>query len=429
MPGSANDVNQKKKNLSSKCDRSKENMPDLTHRLNKAKEYIKKTKDTNQANKKHILKFVDRLSAEGLSKARQIKYIYNLKTISKLLGKDFDKATKSDMEKLCSKINNSDYTEWTKHDFKAEIKRFWKWLKQTDEYPPEVKWLKNNMKRSKRKLPKELLTIEDVKKLAENTNNLRDRSLMLVLYETGARVGEIQGIKIKDVDFDKYGALVNLSGKTGARKVRIIASAPSISNWLLEHPNKEKKIFRNSYLFCGLWGMNKGEELHYRHLNKLLKEAGIKAGIDKPLNPHHFRHSRATELAKKLTEAQLCEYMGWVQGSKEASTYVHLSGRDTDRAILEMHGLAEEEKEKSKFKPIICPRCNIKNDPAAKFCSGCSLGLDEKSVIEYDRQREQAEKIGLGIMKNPEFEDTIGNMLLKKIQDMEVEIKSLKKQN
>ena len=73
-------------------------MPDLTHRLNKAKEYIKKTKDTNQANKKHILKFVDRLSAEGLSKARQIKYIYNLKTISKLLGKDFDKVAKSDSE-------------------------------------------------------------------------------------------------------------------------------------------------------------------------------------------------------------------------------------------------------------------------------------------------------------------------------------------
>jgi len=30
-----------------------------------------------------------------------------------------------------------------------------------------------------------------------------------------------------------------------------------------------------------------------------------------------------------------------VQGSREASTYVYLSGRDTYRAILEMHGLAE----------------------------------------------------------------------------------------
>ena len=367
-------------------------MTDLTNSLNRAKELIKTTKDINQANKNHILKFVDRLSAEGLSKARQIKYIYNLKTISELLKMDYDKAKKSDIEKLCSKINNSDYAEWTKHDFKSEIKRFYKWLKQTDEYPEEVKWLKNNMKRSKRKLPTELLTIEDVKKLAEYTNNLRDRCLILVLYETGARVGEILGVKIKDIDFDKYGALINLFGKTGARKVRVIASQPSISNWLLEHPNKETKTFRDSYLFCGLWGVNKGDELQYRHVNKLLKEAGEKAIIQKPMNPHHFRHSRATELAKKLTEAQLCQYMGWVQGSKEASTYVHLSGRDTDRAILEMHGLAEEEKERSKFKPIICPRCKIKNDPSSKFCSGCSLGLDEKSIMEYDQRHEKLKK-------------------------------------
>jgi site-specific recombinase XerD len=402
-------------------------MPDLDHSLKKAKSYLKNTKDVLPANKSHILKFVDRISAEGLSKARQIKYIYNLKTISILLNKDFDKATKSDIEKLCSKINNSNYTEWTKHDFRAEIKRFYKWLKQTEDYPPEVRWLKNNMKKSKRKLPKELLTIDDVKILAESTNNLRDRSLILVLYETGARVGELQGIKIKDVDFDKYGALVNLSGKTGSRKVRIIASAPSISNWLLEHPNKDKKTYRNSYLFCGLWGINKGKELQYRHLNKLLKEAGEKAGILKPLNPHHFRHSRATELAKKLTEAQLCEYMGWVQGSNEASTYVHLSGRDTDRAILEMHGLAEEETEESKFKPIICPRCNIKNDASAKVCMHCSLGLDEESIMQYDRQKEQATKMGLGIIESgKDTQDKINQALMDELKLLRNEMNLIK---
>jgi site-specific recombinase XerD len=396
-------------------------MPDLTHNLDKAKELIKNTKEIDQANKRHILRFVDRLSAEGLSKARQIKYIYNLKTISKILKKDFDKATKSDIEKLCSDINNSEYTDWTKHDFLAEIKRFYKWLKQTEDYPEEVRWIKNNMKRSKRKLPKELLNIEDIKKLAENTNNLRDRCLILLLYESGARVGEILGVKIKDVDFDKYGALINLFGKTGARKVRVIASAPSISNWLLEHPRKQSKNFRDSYLLCGLWGVNKGDELHYRHVNKLLKEAGEKAGIEKPLNPHHFRHSRATELAKKLTEAQLCMYLGWVQGSKEASTYVHLSGRDTDKAILEMHGLVEEEKQKDKFKTIECPRCKTKNDPASKFCSGCSLGLDEKSILEFDKRQEQIKKAE-ELISSKTFDEIIGERIHKELQELKKEL-------
>ncbi|WP_394344768.1 hypothetical protein [Salinigranum halophilum] len=52
------------------------------------------------------------------------------------------------------------------------------------------------------------------------------------------------------------------------------------------------------------------------------------------MNPHHFRHSRATHLANWLTEAQLCEWFGWVQGSNVPARYVHLSGRDIDNAYL-----------------------------------------------------------------------------------------------
>ena len=117
--------------------------------------------------------------------------------------------------------------------------------------------------------------------------------------------------------------------------------------------------------------------------------------------------------------------MGWVQGSQEASTYVHLSGRDTDKAILELHGLVDEEKKESEFKAIKCPRCGIKNDPAAKFCSGCSLGLDEQTVMEYDQQKEQAIKLGMNIFNTPEFEKSMGNMLLKKLQTIEKKIQEL----
>jgi site-specific recombinase XerD/ribosomal protein L40E len=354
-----------------------------------------------------------------------VKYIYTLGKLSQMLNKNFSNANKSDITKLCSKINNSDFKEWTKHDYMVTIKRFYKWLREYEgqdldrrQYPYEVKWIRINMKKSRKKLPNELLNIEDVKKIAEHTNNLRDRCLILLLYESGARIGELLNVKIKDVESDKYGALVNLFGKTGARKIRIIATAPAISNWLLEHPKKEDK---NSYLFCGLWGKNRGGELYYRHVNKLLKESGEKAGIKKPLNPHHFRHSRATELAKKLTEAQLCQYMGWVQGSQEASTYVHLSGRDMDKAMLELHGFVEKEKEESKFKIIICPRCGIKNDPAANFCSQCSLGLDEKTMIEYDKNKDIATKIGFDIqdlMQKKEFRIGIMNIIAKEYEKL-----------
>ncbi len=383
--------------------------------------------DINPTNKKIIYSFIDELRAEGITKVRQAKYIYHIVKISeRVKNKDFHKLTTDDIKRLIGDINNTDFSEWTKRDYRIVTKRLMKFVKQLEgkrffkgRYPLEVEWINTSMKKTKKKLPKELLSIDDVKLLAEKTFNLRDKAFILFLYETGCRIGEAFNIKIKDIDSDEYGARITLMGKTGARKIRIIASAPAVSNWVKHHPIQNDK---NVWLFCSINHSSLGNQGEYAYYNKLLREARKRTNITKPVNPHHFRHSRATELAKKLTEAQLCAYMGWVPGSKEAATYVHLSGRDTDNAILALHGLHEEETEKDNFTPIECPRCSLKNEPGAKFCSGCSLGLDEKSIIEFDQQKEREQLLGGTAMdellKNPEMEKYIGNMVTKQVQEL-----------
>jgi len=136
----------------------------------------------------------------------------------------------------------------------------------------------------------------------------------------------------------------------------------------------------------------------------MLKEVAEKTGLKKPVNPHNFRHSRSTELAKLFTESQLCEYLGWVQGSKEAATYVHLSGRDMDTAVLRMHGIIDrEEEEKSKFITITCPRCKTKNTPGSKFCSNCSLGLDLHTVMNFEKTKDDFTTNLLSIIQDKEL--------------------------
>ncbi|OYT27974.1 hypothetical protein B6U98_05820 [Thermoplasmatales archaeon ex4572_165] len=391
--------------------------------VEKAKNHVKKLFNQDKISKKnaeYILEFADRLSAKDFSDNRQRKYLYVLSKLVRIYGKDFDKATRKDMNNLASIIREK-YNGETPRDYLVILRIFLRYVRDPDgkkyrknEFPDEVSDIEPGSRKYKKMLPTELLTLDEVKNIAEKSGNLRDRCFVLLLYETGCRIGELigndffPGVLLKHIENDKHGVIITVIGKTGSRKLRVIASAPAINNWLLEHPDRKNK---NASLFCGIW-TNRGKRIQYRYWNKMLKEVGKIAGIDKPMNPHHFRHSRASELANFMTESQLCQYMGWEQGSKQTRTYVHL--RDTDSAILAMHGIEEDKKKQSKFNPIECPRCKIKNDPSAKFCSQCSLGLDEKSVMEYDERKEDATKTGFNIMellKDPDFVIKFGNQL------------------
>ena len=370
-------------------------------------------KKLSKKNKEFIEKFANSCISEGIGELRVTKYIFTLCKIAETIGKDFDEVTKEDLKEFVKELELSNYAEWTKHDYKATLKKFYKWLKgNEEEYPEEVRWIKVTIKNNKKKLPEELLTIDEVKALAEATNNLRDKAIVLTLYESGARVGEFLSLKIKHIQFDKYGALIMLHGKTGMRKVRLVASVPALSAWLNIHPFKDDK---EAWLWAGLSPVNKGDKLSYQGLKNMLADLAKKAGIKKKVHPYIFRHSRATELAKNLTEAQPCQFMGWVQGSKQAATYVHLSQRDTDEAILGMYGLLE--KEEGKLIAIKCPRCHQNNSPGARFCFYCGMALDIKAAMEADEREKQLGINVTQLLQDPEIAREITELLIKKAME------------
>ncbi|MDI6799059.1 MAG: tyrosine-type recombinase/integrase, partial [Candidatus Aenigmarchaeota archaeon] len=115
----------------------------------------------------------------------------------------------------------------------------------------------------------------------------------------------------------------------------LFSSVPHLSNWLEHHPLKDNP---DAPLWVSVGTRNSHKQLLYYGLYQRLRRIAKRAGIKKKVNPHAFRHARATFLANHLTEAQMKEYFGWVQNSKMASIYVHLCGRDTDEAILKMYG-------------------------------------------------------------------------------------------
>ncbi|MBI5065043.1 tyrosine-type recombinase/integrase [Candidatus Woesearchaeota archaeon] len=236
----------------------------------------------------------------------------------------------------------------------------------------------------------DLLTESDVKKLVETANYIRDKMLVSILWESGCRIGELVNLRIKDVVFDKHGTILNVFGKTGARTIRLISSTPYVAQWLQIHQNRED---RNSYLLINIGNTNKGKRMSYSLVRKNLGLLFKKCGIQKRCNPHSFRHARATFLANHLTEFQMNQYFGWTQGSNMPSTYVHMSGKNTDSALLKIYGLcSEEDKKESMIKPKKCPRCSNLNSFECSFCSVCGSPLDIKTIMELEEKEKQVKQ-------------------------------------
>ena len=82
--------------------------------------------------------------------------------------------------------------------------------------------------------------------------------------------------------------------------------------------------------------------------------------------------------------------MGWIHGSRQTRTYVHLSGRDQDNAILKAYGMkVDEDGTINEERPDKCPRCGIPNIKGSDYCSHCWLPLSTKAVIELQEKQDK----------------------------------------
>lgn len=370
-----------------------------------AKENVKKAA-FSERNKELIIGFASDRLLEGISKPRSVRYLSALKLLATLLEKDLDKATKDDMKRLVGIIHERPYTSWTKRCYKLILRQFYKWLAGTEHYPELVSWIPIKISKCEISLPSEgdLLSEEDIQKLIQVAEHPRDKAFVSMLWESGARVSELGNLKIRNIIFDNYGTIITVQGKTGSRKIRLIASTPYLATWLNTHPLKHEA---DAPLWINIGTRNHNKAMAYITLRALLQRLFQKAGIKKRYNPHLFRHSRATFMAHHLTEFQMNQYFGWFQGSRMPSTYVHMSGRDVDTAILRMNGMkTEENKEESKILPKKCPRCDMINAYESKHCNKCGGILDIRYAMELEEKRKEQEDVRSNA-------DALMNMLMK----------------
>jgi len=390
---------------------------DFEARVETTLDSIDASDEIHPDNKALVREFKRDLTLEGMSDGWLQKLTSHLKVIAEHLGDSrFEDMDKDDVKDLVEWVHSRDVSEATVNAYEQVIKRFWRWMYDLPrgEHPDMVDWINTtNRNGSNGKLPTDLLTRDDIDALKDACRNDRDRAFIALLYETGARIGELIDLTVGDIEDHKHGRKVVIDGKTGPRRLPLLEATPAINAWLNDHPDPTK----DAPMWCQLRAAEKKLSYHYIR-QKLLVRAGERAakadpetfaadpdapaediGFHKPLNPHHFRHSRASHLANEFTEAQLCEWFGWVQGSDVPAKYVHLSGRDIDNAYGQLHGIEPEEDDENGPTITECWRCEEINEADDRFCSRCGAALDEdaQDIQEEVQQDVGAEKVLAGL--------------------------------
>lgn len=332
---------------------------------------------------KTVKRFIRHLNLTDIGEKRQYFYAVRLRKVYEIMQESFLNPTKDDIMELMDTLKHRDYEENTVEDYKTTIKRFYKWLLNDDEgFPPEVAWIKRKSRIGRTKKPEDLITENEINSLIDNCTNSRDRALFSLLYDSGCRIGEILTLRIKDLIFDNYGGIVKVTGKTGFRNVRIFGNSTIyLRNWLDSHPDQNNP---DSWLFCGYaYKTTIKKQMTYDDVHSALRKALKRAGITKRIHPHLFRHTRASIIAQKSVPTSIFESeMGWIPGSRQVRTYVHLTGKQVDDRFLEAMGIKKKEENHEEIRPKICPRCGESNVSTSSKCRKCWLPLNEKGLEE-----------------------------------------------
>lgn len=334
----------------------------------------------SEVNKALIRRFVLQKTAEKVKAPRIAKYLGTLRLLAEryLPDRDYTELSKEDLIGIVAAIERAPLSDWAKHDYKRVLKTFYRWLGR----PELLAWLRVSSP-DNLLAPEDLLTVGEVQRMLDAALNDRDRAFLACLFDGAFRIGELGGAVLKNVTFERYCARLSVIGKTGRRTVTLITARPYLAHWLELHPFREDP---EAPLWINFQRLPRMAALNYWGLYGILQRTAERAGVRKAVNPHLWRHSRATPLSLELPGPVLEQFMGWCRGSRMARVYHHLADRAADPFLFKMAGLEVPEAGGERLPLLQCPHCKATNTPGARVCSSCKMPLSLEEVITREEE-------------------------------------------
>ena len=257
-----------------------------------------------EENKKMIDSFISSKQVEGCSE-RTIKYY---KEIIEKFVNDFDKSIKqistNEIRNYLSNYkDNSSCGSTTIDNIRRVLSSFFSWLEDEDYIVKSPVRRIHKIKTAV--VVKEVLTDENLERLRDECENIRDLSLIELLISTGMRVGELVNLNINSLNFEDRSCIVLGKGN----KEREVYFDAKTKLHLKEYIAKRNDS--NEALFVSM--KEPHQRLSISGIELIVRTLGMNSNINK-VHPHKFRRTLATmAIDKGMPVEQVQKLLGHVK--------------------------------------------------------------------------------------------------------------------
>lgn len=162
---------------------------------------------------------------------------------------------------------------------------------------------------------------------------LRDVAMVEMLYATGARVAELCGLDLSDIDYERQ--TIRVLGK-GNKERTIPLGNPAVralKNWLNDGRDSLKNSISGNAVFLGA----RGKRIDQRAVRTVVYNA-LQAieGVER-LGPHALRHSAATHLLEGGADLRTVQEILGHASLATTQIYTHVSTERLQKAFKQAH--------------------------------------------------------------------------------------------
>ena len=189
-----------------------------------------------------------------------------------------------------------------------------------------------------RKLP-ETLSIQEIEIIIDaidldSKEGMRNKAILETLYSCGLRVSELVNLKVQNLFLDI--GFIKVLGK--GMKERLVPIGTNAAECISLYMNEYRKSINISEGFEGYLFINRrGKNLTRNMIFIIIKDLVKKAGLNKNISPHTFRHSFATHLIEGGADLRAVQEMLGHESITTTEIYTHLNKNYLKEVVNKFH--------------------------------------------------------------------------------------------